>query len=462
MVSYRTASGEPLCTACGATHRPCAECGRTLRIKAITPDGLELCQNCWHRHPARQRPCRECGTTTHLHHRGLCPDCAARERLGEVLSIDGRMRPGVEPIFDALLRQPGTSLLAWLRRRPARLGLLAGLASGRGPVTHATLDGLRPTKVVDNLRMHLVAGGALPVRDEQLAALERWLRARTTQVHASESRKVLNAYVTWHLLRRLRGSSRRRPVTQAQAHGVRAYVTQVVRLLNWLHTQDIALTTFTQDHLDAWLDEHPARGPRVHGFLAWTSRKGHTRQLTIELPTSTFTGHLIAQDARWRLVNRLIHDDRTPVSDKTAGLLALLFAQEPGRITVLTAGHAEISPGTVLLRLGKVPAEMPPPLDDYIRALHADAMTRNTAGERWLFPGRFPGQHLSRARLTHRLQALGVRPRMARNTALVELASELPAVVVSRLLGIHQNTADTWKRLAGQDNDYAAEVARRP
>ncbi|MFJ2198499.1 hypothetical protein [Streptomyces violaceusniger] len=50
---------------------------------------------------------------------------------------------------------------------------------------------------------------------------------------------------------------------------------------------------------------------------------------------------------------------------------------------------------------------------------------------------------------------------MARNTAFVELASELPAVMVSRLLGVHQNTADAWKCVGGQDNAYAAEVASR-
>jgi hypothetical protein len=50
---------------------------------------------------------------------------------------------------------------------------------------------------------------------------------------------------------------------------------------------------------------------------------------------------------------------------------------------------------------------------------------------------------------------------MARNTALVEPASELPAVVVSRLLGIHQNTADAWRRIGGQDGSYAAELACR-
>ncbi|QYA99534.1 hypothetical protein KZO11_34510 [Streptomyces anulatus] len=64
--------------------------------------------------------------------------------------------------------------------------------------------------------------------------------------------------------------------------------------------------------------------------------------------------------------------------------------------------------------------------------------------------------------LVRRLQPLGIRPRMARNTALVELASELPATMVSRLLGVHQSTADSWKRIGGQYNAYAAGVASRP
>lgn len=121
----------------------------------------------------------------------------------------------------------------------------------------------------------------------------------------------------------------------------------------------------------------------------------------------------------------------------------------------------EVTPRTVLIRLGQVPAQMPPPLDDYIRTLHTQAMTKATAGERWLLPGRFPAQHLSRSQVVRRLHPLGIRPHMARNTALVELAYELPAVMVSRLLGVHQNTADSWKRIGGQDKAYAAEVASR-
>ncbi|MFJ9589593.1 hypothetical protein [Streptomyces acidicola] len=43
-------------------------------------------------------------------------------------------------------------------------------------------------------------------------------------VHEPESRKVLHAYATWHLLPRLRTASRRR-VSHGQVHGARAYVT---------------------------------------------------------------------------------------------------------------------------------------------------------------------------------------------------------------------------------------------
>ncbi|MER8036580.1 hypothetical protein [Streptomyces hydrogenans] len=461
IVSYRTADGEPLCSSCGATHRPCTDCGRTLRINAVTADGDELCPTCWIKHPAHQQPCRACGTTTHLHHRGLCPDCAAHERLSEILSVDGSMRPDVEPVFRALMRRPGTSVLDWLKRRPARRDILRALAQGHGPVTHRTLDALSPVKIVDNLRQHLVDGGALPARDERLAALERWLPEKSDEVQAPASRKVLRAYITWHLLRRLRAASLRRPVTQAQVHGIRAYIIQVVRLLNWLHAQGVELGSCTQDLLDVWLDDHPARGPRVHGFLAWTGRKGHTQTLTVDISASAFTGQLIAQDARWRLVDRLIHDEDVTVADKAAGLLALLFAQGSFRITALTAADTEFPGDEVTLRLGKIPVQMPPPLDGYLRTLHAEAMARDTAAERWLFPGRFPAQHLSTGRLTRRLRLLGIRLRMARNTALIELASELPAVVVSRLLGIHQNTADTWHRLAGQDYTYAVEIAHR-
>lgn len=44
----------------------------------------------------------------------------------------------------------------------------------------------------------------------------------------------------------------------------------------------------------------------------------------------------------------------------------------------------------------------------------------------------------------------------------MDIAAELPAVVVSRLLGFHQNTADLWQReRQGFSPEYAADLALR-
>lgn len=56
-----------------------------------------------------------------------------------------------------------------------------------------------------------------------------------------------------------------------------------------------------------------------------------------------------------------------------------------------------------------------------------------------------------------RLQAFDIRGRLARNTTLMELASELPAVVLSRLLGLNIDSATTWNPSAtGHRAAYAA------
>jgi hypothetical protein len=77
-------------------------------------------------------------------------------------------------------------------------------------------------------------------------------------------------------------------------------------------------------------------------------------------------------------------------------------------------------------------------------------------------PGGYPGRPLSAAHLSHRLKAIGVRPRAGPHTALLDIASELPAVVVARLLGFSQTTADHWRQGTGAvAASYGADVSRR-
>ncbi|MET7301842.1 hypothetical protein [Embleya sp. NPDC005575] len=80
----------------------------------------------------------------------------------------------------------------------------------------------------------------------------------------------------------------------------------------------------------------------------------------------------------------------------------------------------------------------------------------------WLFPGGRPGRPISTGQPTKRLNNLGIHPNRARNTALFQLATEIPAAILARTLGIHTDVAVAWQRLsAGDWATYAARVSAR-
>ena len=61
-----------------------------------------------------------------------------------------------------------------------------------------------------------------------------------------------------------------------------------------------------------------------------------------------------------------------------------------------------------------------------------------------------------------RLRKLGIRLAETRSTALFQLATELPAAVLARTLGIHISVAVKWQRAAAGDwAAYAADVSNR-
>jgi hypothetical protein len=61
-----------------------------------------------------------------------------------------------------------------------------------------------------------------------------------------------------------------------------------------------------------------------------------------------------------------------------------------------------------------------------------------------------------------RLHNIGLHPRQARSTALFTLATELPAAILARMLGIHIQVAVQWQKAAAGDwMTYDADVSRR-
>ncbi|RPK81386.1 hypothetical protein [Streptomyces sp. ADI98-10] len=349
---------------------------------------------------------------------------------------------------------------------PARRAVLKALATEHGPVTHEILDRFATAPTIEYLRAALVAAGALPSRDEQLARLERWLAKTIACVSSAEECRILRNYTNWQPLRRLRSLPAGQLVTHGRAEAVRIEIRNVARLLEWLHGGGTTLAACTQDQVDAWLADGPTTRATVRAFLLWASRRGHSRPLTAPVIGTYFSARIIGRDQRWALVRRLVHDEQLQVADRAAGLLLLLFAQPVGRISRLTTEHVVDRGDLLALKLGRVPVEIPAPLDDLIRQLverrNGRAATIPLEEPKWLFHSIYPGQPIDPHTLGRRLKAIAVPPQLARQASLMDIGSELPAVVISRLLGFHQSTGENWTRESqGFGADYAAEVGLR-
>ena len=71
-------------------------------------------------------------------------------------------------------------------------------------------------------------------------------------------------------------------------------------------------------------------------------------------------------------------------------------------------------------------------------------------------------QVCSAYQLAERLRQIGIRSGQSRQAALFQLAIDLPAAVLARMLGIHVTVAVAWQRAsAGDWAAYAAGISRR-
>ncbi|HEX5879529.1 MAG TPA: hypothetical protein VF468_14630, partial [Actinomycetota bacterium] len=157
---------------------------------------------------------------------------------------------------------------------------------------------------------------------------------------------------------------------------------------------------------------------------------------------------LLDDQHRWDAARRLLHDEDLGAEDRLAGLLVLLYAQGATAISRMTVEQIHIDAHDVRLRLGRVPIQLPEPVAtlacDVVAHRKGHATIGAVAPSPWLFPGGQPGRPICTARLTQRLNDLGIRPNQTRSTALFQLATEIPAAILARTLGIHTDVAVTW------------------
>ena len=455
-------TGQPWCTACRQRWARCVGCGDVKPIRGGTLTA-PLCGTCTRPDPSFWQSCPGCGQ--HQFGTQPCPRCVLRVRLRELLSgASGEVRVEFQGLYENLANsQRPNTMASWLNKSKASV-VLAELGAGQRALTHAGLDELPLSKPVEHLRAILVATNTLPARDEHLVRVERWITATIT---GHPQAQVLHRYAIWHLLRRLRARNNKRPATHGQASAVQQQVRAAITLLDWLAAHHLTLQGACQGDLDDWLTDDQATGRRTAGnFVRWAK---HHKLTDLDLAAVKWDGPsaIIDTEARWEQARRLLHDDTLKPEDRVAGLFVLLYAQRAATISRLTLKDIQVSDQQVRIRLGSEPILLPEPLAALVHILIANRSGLAALGDKgtspWLFPGGQPGRPISADRLAERLRRLGLRSGQARSTALFQLATELPAALLARMLGIHINVAVAWQHAcAGDWANYAADYSRRP
>jgi hypothetical protein len=464
------ATGQPWCDSCQSWSARCSGCGVVNSIRGGTR-AKPLCAKCVNPDPDFWDRCPICKETWQINPRRACHRCSLKQRAREILGDGhGNIRDSLAPLEHALIgiERPATAM-DWLAR-PAVAQLLTTLARDERDLSHELLDELPTSKTLDHLRAVLIAEGMLPNRDERLTTLERWVSDVVDSRTDPEERQLLHRYVVWHHMRRLRRrlSGKHQQASRLQALNVRCHATAATRFLDWLASQDLTLASCGQADLERWITS-PDVSYKVETshFIRWAVQHRHAHRLTYGTVRWTGPTGTLNSEKRWEDARKLLNDNTIATSDRVAGLLLLLYAQQLSAVTALTPEHVTTSAdGQVTIRLGASPTTLPEPLADLVLELVATRRPHTVIGQPgqspWLFPGQRPGEHISAERLGERLHALDIRPSQSRSTALFTLATELPAAILARMLGINIKAAVVWQQAASGDwAAYAADVSRR-
>lgn len=329
-------------------------------------------------------------------------------------------------------------------------------------MTHEALDAFPQSKPAAHVRHMLVHAGILPDRSEYLERVIPWLNQLLVG-HAAEDSNLIRAYAQCDVLRRARRRAVERTFTYHAGRRTRTMIRIALELLLWLRERGQSLDKLRQGELEEWLSAHPRmRSYMINGFLKWAHARSLADRVTLPVPPRAEPGNFLDGDQRWRELHRCLNDDRMSLPARVAGALLFLYGLQPSRLVSLKADDIQQQVNDTYLVVGDGRLPLPPALALLVTELRDHGRIPSTIGRAtqdrsWLFHGSAPGRPLSVSGLRRHLTNAGIHTRAAHNSALIELATDLPAPVVAETLGIHIETAVRWSRYARRDwTDYLA------
>lgn len=454
---------EPLCENCTRLRRAtvCADCGE-LRPRHRRVDGGVLCAACDRKRGSTTGPCRTCGSRAPLI-KGRCPACRLGERVAELTrDADPAAAATLAPFLEKLVAAENpSSVLRWFYT--PGFAVTRRLLSGESEISHRGLDeaAIEAPNPVAFVRAALVDCRVLEPRDEHSARFAAWHAHATREIVEGSDRAHLRAYATWEVAGKLaRSGQRRGEIGYPSVKYARSLVTEAVKLVHWLHAQQLELRDLRQDLVEEWITGGSVIRLRVRLFLAWLERAGVVGSLDVAWDDRLPTRPALHDDHRFAILRRFLHESDLDLRDRFVGSVLLLYGRPLTRIAAMRTSAVQArKDGVVALKLGRGEIPLPEPLDAIALALRYQQLRR--AGEEgWLLPGRHAGAHISADRLGERLKRYGIsRSVEGRHAALLALAVRLPAPILAERIGIHQARAAQWARLAGAT--YADYVSIR-
>lgn len=487
----RVQGGSFHCTSCAPRKRlTCTECGR-LRIVAVTWPIGPVC------HPCRRRRinnpqncvqcqclrvligeaesggvcgpcsgstidyrCRRCGFPGNIHSDASCAHCVLQERIDLLFAdADGVVPRRIQPVAEILASGNPWSVIPWLSRSRAAMILTELMRSGQ-PVTHELLDGFPQDVNLSYVRELFVSAGSLPSRTEHLAQLQLWIDQTIVALPPHQA-STIKPFAEWDVLRDARQRSLRSRYTHAAATADRDVIRTAIMFITWLDTQSIPVNALTQGHVDLWLEIHPTRRNQIGALLRWLITRSISADFEIPKRHRTRPPRFLSEDELREQLRRCLNDKDLPLEVRVMGALTRLYALPLTRILELTTQQFHRDGDRGFLTLSVNPILLPPKLADMIEELIRSpgvstfAATREDWG--YLFPGRPPSRPRNVVGAGTMLKRHGLPTIHARNTAMIEAVTDLPAIIVSDLFGIHPATADKWVRLT--QNSWADYLA---
>jgi hypothetical protein len=317
---YWASGPEPLCPHCTAVRRApvCIDCGQR-RVANRRVDGGVVCGPCDVKRGGTAADCDSCGKTAPLIRR-LCVACRLQERVAEL--ADGA-EPAAAATLEPFLRklacaEKPESVLRWFYT--PGFDVTRRLLAGEIPISHLGLDeeAANAPNSVAFVRAALVDSGVLEPRDEHCARFIAWHAQAVLEIAAGPDRGHVRAYATWEVAHRLARSGQRRGETgYASVKYARSLVTEAIKLVLWLHGQQLELGGLRQDLVDEWVTTGSILRRRVRPFLAWLERAGVTTCMDVAWDNRLPTRPALSDDERFAILRGLLHDRGVDLRDRS-------------------------------------------------------------------------------------------------------------------------------------------------